>query len=90
MSAFLYSFFIVAVAEMGDKSQLVALAFATRYRPLLVLGAIFAATLLVHLFSVIIGETLGRLIPDFWLALTVGLALCRLRTMDATGRPPGR
>ena len=74
MSAFLYSFFFIAVAEMGDKSQLVALAFATRYRPWLVLGAIFAATLLVHLFSVIIGETLGRLIPDFWLALTAGLA----------------
>ena len=51
MLAFWQSFLFIALAEMGDKTQLVALAFATRFSARVVLGAIFVATLLVHLFS---------------------------------------
>ncbi|NWJ44986.1 MAG: TMEM165/GDT1 family protein [Chloroflexi bacterium] len=59
---------------MGDKTQLVALAFATRYRPKLVLIGITIATLLVHLFSVTIGEVLGASLPSFWISIAAGLA----------------
>ncbi len=74
MSAFWQSLFFVAVAEMGDKSQLVALAFATRFKPLLVLTGIFIATLLVHFFSVLLGRFVDTLLPQQWIALAAGLA----------------
>src|ERR1043166_3319460 len=59
---------------MGDKTQLVTLAFASRFSARLVLSAIFVATLLVHLFSVALGELLGLALPTFWLGLGAGLA----------------
>src|SRR3954452_20017581 len=74
MVAFWQSFLVIALAEMGDKTQLVALAFATRFSARVVLGAIFVATLLVHLFSVAIGEVLGLMLPTFWLTLAAGIA----------------
>lgn len=74
MTAFWIALFFVLVAEMGDKTQLVALAFATRYRTSTVMGGVFAATLLVHLFSVFLGEAAGLALPIFWINLLAGLA----------------
>src|SRR5829696_4221929 len=74
MIGFWQSLLFIALAEMGDKTQLVALAFATRFSARVVLGAIFVATLVVHLFSVAIGEALGLMIPTFWLTLAAGAA----------------
>ncbi len=72
MTAFWIALLFVALAEMGDKTQLVALAFATRYRATTVLSAVFAATLAVHLFSVLVGEAAGLALPVFWLNLLAG------------------
>lgn len=74
MFAFWQSLLLIFVAEMGDKSQLMALAFGTRLPARLVLGGIFAATLLVHLASVAIGELLGLALPTYWIGLAAGLA----------------
>lgn len=74
MSAFWQSLLFVAVAEMGDKTQLVSLAFATRFPARVVLAGIFVATLLVHLFSVALGEALGLVIPVFWISIAAGAA----------------
>jgi Ca2+/H+ antiporter, TMEM165/GDT1 family len=74
VDAFWQSAFLIAVAEMGDKSQLAALAIATRFSARLTLRGIFVATLLVHLVSVIIGELLGVALPTFWIRLVAGLA----------------
>ena len=71
---FLLSLFFVFAAEMGDKTQLVALAFATRYRTQTVLLGVFGATLLVHLFSVGLGEIVGLTIPVFWVHVLAGVA----------------
>ena len=51
LTATAISFGVIFVAELGDKSQLMALTFATRFRPLPVLIGITAATALVHLAS---------------------------------------
>ena len=59
---------------MGDKTQLVALAFATRYATKTVLAGVFGATLLVHLFSVMIGEAASLTLPAFWGRLLAGLS----------------
>ena len=74
MHAFLLATFFVFIAEIGDKTQLVALAFATRFRATTVLTGVFVATLLVHLFSVGIGEAAAFTLPAFWLHLAAGVA----------------
>ena len=74
MLAFWQSLLFIALAEMGDKTQLVALAFAMRFSFGAVLGAVFVATLLVHLFSVGIGELLGVALPTLWITIAAGLA----------------
>lgn len=49
MEAFFISTAIVALAEMGDKTQLLALVLAARFRkPWPIVGGIFVATLLNH------------------------------------------
>jgi Ca2+/H+ antiporter, TMEM165/GDT1 family len=74
LTAFWVSLFIVFIAELGDKTQLVAMAFATRYPKKVVLGAVFVATLLVHLFSVFLGEAAGSILPDFWIKVLAGVS----------------
>ena len=64
MYAFLLSTAVIFVAELGDKSQLMAMTFAARYRARDVLIAITAATALVHLASVGIGRVLGNSFAD--------------------------
>ncbi|MCL5960791.1 MAG: TMEM165/GDT1 family protein [Chloroflexi bacterium] len=59
---------------MGDKTQLVSLAFATRFRAPTVLAGILVATLAVHLGSVAIGEALGLAMPTMWIKIGAGLA----------------
>ena len=56
LAALLLSFAVIFVAELGDKSQLMAMMFALRYRWWVVLSAITAATVAVHLLSVAIGS----------------------------------
>ena len=68
------SFVVVFVAELGDKSQLMALTFATRYRTWPVLIGITIATAVVHLVSVGVGYGLGATLPTGWIALIAGLA----------------
>ena len=74
MTAFWIALLFVLIAEMGDKTQLVALAFATRFRTSVVLIGVFGATMLVHLFSVAIGEVAGLALPVFWINLLAGLS----------------
>ncbi|MFN8618370.1 MAG: TMEM165/GDT1 family protein [Dehalococcoidia bacterium] len=64
MSAFVLSAALIFVAELGDKSQLVALWFATRHKWWLVLAGVTVATLVVHLGSVAIGHAFDELLPE--------------------------
>ncbi|MFG3698239.1 TMEM165/GDT1 family protein [Micromonospora sp. NPDC047620] len=68
------SFGVIFVAELGDKSQLMALTFATRFKPVPVLIGITVATAVVHLASVAIGYGLGAALPTEWISLVAGLA----------------
>ncbi len=63
LSALVISCAVIFVAELGDKSQLMALAFATRHRTGPVLIGITVATAVVHLVSVVVGVLLGATIP---------------------------
>jgi Ca2+/H+ antiporter, TMEM165/GDT1 family len=74
VEAFLISFGIIFVAELGDKSQLMAMTFAARYRATTILVAITAATALVHLFSVLLGAAVGVALPTRAISVVAGLA----------------
>ena len=74
MHAFLLSFGVIFVAELGDKSQLMAMAFSARYKPVPVLIGITAATAFVHLFSVIAGAMLGAALPTDAISVLAGVA----------------
>ncbi len=63
MTAFLTSLAFVVLAEMGDKTQLLAMAFATRYCWRTVMWGVFAATVFNHLFAVVVGTYLTRFVP---------------------------
>lgn len=63
MIAFTASFILVVLAEMGDKTQLLAMAFAMKYSTYKVLFAVFLATLLCNAFAVTAGYFLTTVIP---------------------------
>ncbi|MGH9138228.1 MAG: TMEM165/GDT1 family protein, partial [Acidimicrobiales bacterium] len=63
MQAFLVSAGLVFVAELGDKTQLVALGLAARYRVTLVLTGLVLAYALTNLVSVTVGGLLGVALP---------------------------
>ncbi len=64
MEAIVSSFFLVAISEMGDKTQLLAFSLATRYRrPWVVMGGILAATLLNHALAATVGTWVSAHFP---------------------------
>jgi len=74
VDAFWLSFGIVLLAELGDKSQLMALAFAARYPAWTVLAAVTVATLIVHAFSVLLGSAAALALPTNVINIVAGLA----------------
>lgn len=67
---------LIFLAELGDKSQLMAMAFATRYRARQVILGVACAALAINLVSVLVGRTLGGVLADHtaWLGIVAGLA----------------
>lgn len=65
------AFLLIAAAEIGDKSQLVCMALAARYRagPVL-LGAVLAFAVL-NLAAVVFGAVLAAWLPEQWVAAGV-------------------
>jgi len=74
MAAFFGSLAAIFGLEMFDKTQLVALCLASRYKVKVVLAGILVATLVVHVLSVALGGGLGKLMPQEWINLVAGLA----------------
>lgn len=72
MEAFFVAFAVVFVAELGDKTQLVALSLATRYRLVTVLVGITVAYAITNGISVIVGGLFGAALPTTAIALIGG------------------
>ncbi|SEC04521.1 Putative Ca2+/H+ antiporter, TMEM165/GDT1 family [Nocardioides exalbidus] len=62
---------VIFVAELGDKSQLMAMTFATRYKPRDVIIGLTIATAIVHLVSVGIGAAIGDAFSDYQGAINI-------------------
>ncbi len=60
---FIRALFLIFMAEMGDKTQILAIAFATRYKVKKVLVGIFIGSFLNHGLAVILGAYLSSFIP---------------------------
>ena len=81
---FLVAFILIMVGELADKSQLLALLLATRYKAWQVLVGIFIATFVVHFFTTLAGQFLGAAIPPGvipWMTgmLFIGFGIWTLR-----------
>jgi Ca2+/H+ antiporter, TMEM165/GDT1 family len=63
LSATLLSLGVVFLAELGDRSQLITMTYALRYRWWVVLPGVAIAAFLVHGVSVLIGHFLGATLP---------------------------
>jgi putative Ca2+/H+ antiporter (TMEM165/GDT1 family) len=74
LGAVAIAFGAIFVAEFGDKSQLLVLAFATRYpwQPV-VIGLVIAAAV-VQGISVAIGAAVGAVLPETAVAVVAGIA----------------
>lgn len=74
MYEFLLSTGIVALAEMGDKTQLLALLLAARFRkPVPILIAILLATIINHGVSAALGQWITAVVPEIVLLWVLAL-----------------
>jgi len=71
---YINALFFIFMAEMGDKTQLLAMAFATKYSLHKVLGGVFLGSLLNHGLAVLLGNYLTHIIPLDTIRLFAALA----------------
>jgi putative Ca2+/H+ antiporter (TMEM165/GDT1 family) len=75
MDAFFTSTFMVALAEIGDKTQLLALILSARFKkPIPIICGILTATLLNHAAAAWVGEWVGRMFHGTLMRWLLGLS----------------
>ncbi len=98
MEAFLVSLVVVAVGEIGDKTQLLALMLAARFRrPVPIICGILVATLVNHALAGLVGAWVREVVPAEYLrwllvASFFAVALWALKpdAIDAESASPSR
>jgi len=70
---FLSTFGLIFLAELGDKTQLTAMALAMRYPWQRIFVGIAAAFAVLNLAAVLVGKVLFLLLPIFWVTLVSAL-----------------
>lgn len=74
IAAFSAAFLLVVLAEMGDKTQFVAMTFATKYNPYKVLFAIFLGTIANFAIVIAIGQVISEVVPLDAISLAASVA----------------
>ena len=74
LAAFSAAFLLVFIAEMGDKTQFVAMTFAAKYNPYKVLFAIFLGTVANFVIVIIVGQLLTEVVPLDVISLVASIA----------------
>ena len=75
MEAFLISTGVVALAEMGDKTQLLAFILAARFKkPLPIIAGILCATLVNHGLAGALGAWITTVVSPEWMRWLLGLS----------------
>lgn len=73
MGDFLQAFALIFIAEMGDKTQIMAMAFATQYKIKHILMGVAIGAFLNHGLAIVLGSMLTKLIPLEALQLVAGV-----------------
>ena len=74
MEALLTSIAVVALAEIGDKTQLLAILLATRFRkPWPIIAGILVATLANHFLAALAGERAAAFLDGSWFRYAIAL-----------------
>lgn len=97
MEAIVSSFLLVAVSEMGDKTQLLAFSLASRYRrPWVVMAGILVATVLNHALAASVGTWVSAQVPPRVMAgvlaatfIAFGIWTLKPDTLEETKGPTG-
>jgi putative Ca2+/H+ antiporter (TMEM165/GDT1 family) len=92
MDAVLISAALVFVAELGDKSQLMSMTFATRYRARTVILGAGLACAVMNLVSALIGNAIGDALPERAVQVCAGVlfivfAVLTLRDLPGDEEP---
>lgn len=74
MTAFLASLIFVVLAEMGDKTQLLAMAFACKFRWQTVMWGVFVATVVNHLMAAAAGSYLAAVVPMVYIKIAAAVS----------------
>jgi Ca2+/H+ antiporter, TMEM165/GDT1 family len=74
MAEFMKALLFVVVAEMGDKTQLLAMAMASKYKAGKVMLGVLIATILNHALAVALGSYLSSLIPMDTVKIVAGVS----------------
>lgn len=67
------AFLLIFIAEMGDKTQIIAMTFATQYKVKEVLTGVFLGVFLNHGLAIILGRYISKLIPINYIQIMAGL-----------------
>lgn len=73
MEALFAAFLIVFLAEMGDKTQFIVMAFAAKYDWQSVAGGMTLGIFVVHSLAVLVGSLIGEFIPTDIMAVLASL-----------------
>lgn len=68
----LASFFIIGIAELGDKTQFLVLVLASKYPMEKVIYGVVSATATLMLIAVLVGAAVHRLIPPIFISIIAG------------------
>jgi putative Ca2+/H+ antiporter (TMEM165/GDT1 family) len=74
MATFINSFLLVVVGEMGDKTQLLAMGMASRYKASHVMLGVLIATILNHGLAVLVGSYLSTILPMGIISTLAGIS----------------
>lgn len=74
MTAFITAFIMVFLAELGDKTQLLVMTFAAKYKWQTVMFAVLFSTILNHLVAILIGIYLNSAITMAYIHIAAAAA----------------
>lgn len=98
MEALLTSTAVVALAEIGDKTQLLAIVLATRFqRPLPIVAGIFVATIANHFLAALVGSQVASILDGQWFRYAIAASFIVMAAwtlipdkLDDEGHKPAR
>ncbi len=86
IEAFLASLSTIGIAEIGDRTQVLALVLAARFRrPWPILAGVFCAALASNVIAALIGERLGHFLTPVRLNVLVGASLIVMALWELRG-----